>query len=371
MKSKTRPQSPGIGVAALAVALNASGEIQLTPAGEFRGIDGRPADAPAWVMDAQAADKVIAFCSSRPPVVLDYEHQTLFKEKNGQPAPAAGWFTGASMAFREGEGLFAKVELTERAKGFIASGEYKFVSPVLFYEKGTGRVVGLHSAALTNTPAIDGMDEVIAIAAASLTFAPTTTESLSMDIEDLLEQLRWLLNLPTMATKDEVLAELLKAVAAIKQANATEVAAANFSLAGLLAGKDARIAELSAATPDPAKFVSVDVMNSLRDQLAALTGQLNSGKVEEIVEAALTAGKLLPVQKDWAISLGRTNFAALTQHLESAPQIAALVSTQTGGKPPKDIATAALTADEAAMCRQMGISEEAFIKTKQAEAAQA
>lgn len=299
--------------------------MQLTPAGEFRGLDGRPGDAPAWIMDAQAANDVIAFCSARKtPFVIDYEHQTLFKEQNGQPAPAAGWFTGAALSFREGEGLFAKVELTERAKEYIASGEYKFVSPVMLYKKGTGRIIGLQSAALTNTPAIDGMDELIARAAASFTLDDSISqESLSMDIDDLLEQLRWLLNLPTMATAEEVTAELEKAVAAIKSSNATETAAANFRIDGLVTSQ---VAALSQARTD---------LKAATDKLAALGQEKSDAEVNGIVEAALTAGKLLPAQKDAAIDLGKANLAALSKMLDGASAIAALTDTQTKGQKPE------------------------------------
>jgi phage I-like protein len=356
MNRKNKSQSTGIGIAPLAVALNASGEIQLTPAGEFRAVDGRPAGIQSWVMDAQAANDVIAFCNKRQtPFVLDYEHQTLLKEQNGQPAPAAGWFTGADLTYREGEGLFAKVQLTERAREFIDSGEYKFVSPVILYNKKSGRVTGLHSAALTNTPAIDGMDEVIARAAASMTFDDTTNkESLSMDIEDLMEQLRWLLNLPTLATKDEIVAELQKAVTAIKQANTTEAAAANFSLTGLLKAKDTKIASLAQLQAD---------LKSAQDEVAGLKQEKADKEVSGVVEAALTAGKLLPAQKDAALALGKSNLESLKQMIEGAQPIAALSQTQTRGNPPEGAVDLNNPAELAALAQKHMDSEKAAGRT--------
>lgn len=361
----------GFGVAACSARLNAGGEIQLTPAGNFRGIDGRPADAEHWVMDAQAAQDVIAFCSARAnPFVIDYEHQTLLKEKNGQPAPAAGWFTGADLVYREGEGLFAKAQLTARAQEYVAAGEYKFISPVILYKKGSGRIVGLHSAALTNTACIDGMDDLLSLAAASFALdgasVETSQESLSMNIEELLEQLRWLLNLPTLATAEEISAELQKAVAQIKESNAAETAAASFSITGLVSGLNAQVAELSAATPDPAKFVSVDAMAALQTQVAALTAEKVEREVNGVVAAALTAGKLLPPQEKWARELGRTNMAALTAYLDTAQPVAALSGTQTGGAAPAGKPEGALNEAELAMCSALGVSAEDFKKTKAA-----
>ncbi len=368
----TKTKQIGVGVAACSLSLNADGELQLTPAGSFRGIDGRPAEVPAWNIDAGIAANVIAFNSSRAiDLVIDYEHQTLHKEKNGQPAPAAGWFKGSDLAYRENEGLFARAELTQRAKDYIAAGEYKYLSPVFFYDKKTGNVLGIHSAALTNTPNIDGMAEV-AIAAASAELAQFVTpnsQEITMDIEELLEQLRWLLNLPTLATKEDILAELQKAVAAIKASNPTETAAASFSIAGLVAGLNANVAALSAATPDPSKFAPVETMQALQAELSTLKAANQQREVDGVVVAALSQGKLLPAQEKWARELGMSNIAALNQYLETAQPIEALTGTQTGGKKPGgDEGVQKLGEAELAMCSQMGTDPEAFLKTKLADA---
>lgn len=371
MKSRSPKTSLSFAIAACSVVMNADGEIQLTPAGSFRGIDGRPKDAANWVMDAQAAAEVIAFCSARHnEFVIDYEHQTLLSEKNGQPAPAAGWFAGAALRWSEGEGLFAKVRWTANAQAFIDSEEYKYISPVILYEAGTGRVKGLHSAALTNYACIDGMDDVLSCAAARFTLTEAIKqESLTMDIEDLLEQLRWMLNLPALATAEEVTAELQKAVALIKADNTTETAAANFSLPGLLSAKDVQIAALKGVAPDPAKFVPVDVMTALQTELAALRSTQLANEIDGLVVAALSAGKLLPPQEGWARELGKSNLDLLRQHLDSATAVAALKGTQTGGVAPAGEAAGALTETELAMCRCMGTSPDDFKKTKAAQAA--
>lgn len=370
MKHKPTAKQTGIGIAVCSLTLSDAGELQLIPAVPFRGIDGRPADAPHWVIDAKIAANVIAFNSARTtPLVIDYEHQTLNKEKNGQPAPAAGWFGGADMFWRDGEGLFAKADLTQRAKDYIDADEYRFLSPVFYYKKGTGEILGLHSAALTNTPNIDGMAE-LAIAAASAELEQLTNEQeMTMDIEDLLEQLRWLLNLPTLATKDEVVAELQKAVAAIKQSNPTETAAANFSLVGLLSAKDASLAALSAATPDLSKFAPVEAMQQLQTEVAALRAEKVEREVDGVVVAALSAGKLLPPQEKWARDLGKVNMAALAAYLESAQPIDALTATQTGGKPPASQPQGELSESQLAMCTATGVSPEDFKKTLAAQAA--
>lgn len=372
-QAKSKPKKPalGFGIAACSVVMNDDGEIQLTPAGAFRGIDGRPKDAKNWVMDARAAAEVIAFCSAREnDFVIDYEHQTLLTEKNGQPAPAAGWFSGAALRWSEGEGLFAKVRWTANAQAFIDGEEYKYISPVILYEAGTGRVRGIHSAALTNYACIDGMDDVLSRAAASYSLNPETTtqESLTMDMEELLERLRYLLNLPTLTTPEQVAIELQKAVDLIKTSDPVATAAASFSITGLLADKDVQIAALKGAVPDPAKYVPVDAMQALQTELAALRGEKVARDVDAVVVAALSAGKLLPPQEKWARDLGSKDLDALNQYLDTATQVAALTGTQTGGKAPEGAAPGALDDAELAMCRSMGVSPEDFQKTKALQA---
>lgn len=363
MKSKllksVRRQS--VAFAACSFAINANGEVQLLPAGQFRARDGRPAECAHWLTNAEIASKLIADIAALVnPVVIDYEHQTFLSEENGQPAPAAGWFTAADMEWREGEGLFARVEWTERAKLHIENGEYKFISPVILYNKKTGSISKLINAALTNNAAIDGMEEVSARLSAVL----TQKESLTMDLEDLLESIRWMLNLPTLATQDEVIAELQKAVSLIKAGQPEAVAAANFSITGLLSTKDGQIAALKSASPDPAKYVPIDVMQALQTELATLRSDQVSRDVDGVVTAALLVGKLLPAQEAWARELGKANLTLLKQHVDTAQQIDALSRTQTNGVAPDGQAGDALSESELAMCRSTGVLPDEFKKTK-------
>lgn len=327
MSKKSTPSH--LALAACAFALTAGAEIQLLPAGEFRAIDGRPKDTPAWRIDAELAAALIADVDARAnPLVLDYEHQTLLAADNGQPAPAAGWFK--RLEWHE-DGLWAvDVEWTERARAMIEAGEYLYISPVFSYDRKTGAVLKLINAALTNNPALDGMD---AVAARFLTPEPPHEESLTMDIDELLNQLRWMLNLPALATAEEITADLQKAIDAIKSGNA-EAAAANFNLIGFLAGKDGEIAALKSAAPDPAKYVPVETVSAVQAELDALKAFATEREVGDVVAAALSSGKLLPAQKDWAVSLGKENMAALTGFLETAQPVAALAGTQTGGVAP-------------------------------------
>jgi phage I-like protein len=365
---------PGqVAIAVLASAVSASNEVQLLPSGQFRATDGRPKDVAYWFIDSAAAASIIQEIGGRDNrIVIDYEHQTLRTADNGQPAPAAGWFK--KLEWREGDGLYAiDVEWTERASEHIGSKEYLYISPVFSYDKKTGTVKRILNAALTNNPALDGMDEVALMAASKLLNDQSQMEALTMDVEEILKQLRWMFNLPTMATAEEIMAELQKAVDKIKS-DAPEEAAANFNLVGYLDQLNSNVAALNSevvalkdATPDPAKYVSVDAMQAVQTELASLKKQVNDGEVEDLVTTALTEGKLLPAQESWARELGGKDIAELRAYLDTAQPIAPLTKTQTKGNPGVD-PVGDLTEDELAICAQMGVSPDDYKKTKEATA---
>lgn len=333
-----------IAVAACSGEINsqAPAEIKLIPAGEFKARDGRPPGLSSWRLDAGTAGAVIASAArAKGDFVIDYEHQTLHSEGNGQPAPAAGWFK--ELEWREGDGLYAvDVRWTAKARALIEGGEYRYISPVFQYSKQTGVVTAVLMAALTNYPALDGHSDLAAMAAAK--FQSTTEDD--MDRKKLIA----LLGLADGAS-DEQIEQAMTALTA-------KALAADH--------KDAEIASLKAAgsRPDPALFVPVATFEALKSEVAALKATQTVGEVDALISQGLKDGKLLPVQKDWARELGTANVAALKGYLEKTPAIAALSGSQTGGKTPPDDGTTALSADELAVCRNLGVSAEEYRKTQ-------
>ncbi len=130
---------------------------RILPAGMFRATDGRPATLPGWKVDAQIAAQLIAAVHAQAnDLVIDYEHQSTQIPANGQPAPAAGWFK--RLEWRDGDGLYVvDARWTDRARAMIEAGEYRYLSPVFEFDGATGAVTRLHSLALTNTPALNGL----------------------------------------------------------------------------------------------------------------------------------------------------------------------------------------------------------------------
>lgn len=166
--------------------------VQLFPAGAFKARDGRPKDVRDgyWFIDSQVAGRLIAKAASRATdLVIDYEHQTLNSSENGQPAPAAAWFKGSALEWREGLGLFAiQVAWTKNAATMIAGKEYRYLSPVFSYDKITGEVLELHHVGLTNFPALDGMSSLQALAAAR--FSPPPQPTLHRPAHQLVSEIR-------------------------------------------------------------------------------------------------------------------------------------------------------------------------------------
>lgn len=343
-------------IAALTVDLaqlgTADGEaprtIKLLPAGEFRGRDGRPAECAVWTLNATLAAVLVAEASRRATrYVIDYEHQTLRSADNGKPAPASGWF--GTLEWRD-DGLYATdVEWTAAAAAMIVAGEYRYLSPVLTYDK-QGHVTGLLHVALTNNPALDQLPE-LQVAALSRLVSLTTTLSQENHMDELIEPLRWLFNLPVGTKAEDIKAPLQKLTDQLSGGQGT--AAASVDLPKLLAAQQTRIAALSASQADPARFVSVDTMRELQGQVAALTNQLQGNQVNELLTAALSDGRLLPAQEQWARDLGKSDISALQGYLATAPKIAALSGTQTDGKPPAGDAPAQ-DADLLAVCGMFG-----------------
>ncbi|WP_025122420.1 MULTISPECIES: phage protease [unclassified Serratia (in: enterobacteria)] len=362
-----------IAIASLALEITSGNVIQLFPAGKFRSGDIRPEECAHWLMDGTIAKRVIAKLAQRKnPIVIDYEHQTYHTEQNGEPAPAAGWWSGKNTAWREGVGLFAEgVEWTEKAAAHIAAKEYRFISPVFAYDASTGEVLAVANAALTNHPALDGMAPVQLAAARAYLTQVNPDEDPAMD--ELLKILRKLLGLPEDASEQDILSAL-QAIEAETAPPAEGSAAATALLALLKANKEEITALKTAvvaatakttvpAVVDPSKYVPVAVVTDLQTQMAALTQRLNGGDINEIIAAALASGHLIPAMEPWARDLGAKDVAMLRDYIKNAAPLA-LLTQQNGGIPPTGGDNHGLTATELNVARLSGLTPEDFAKAK-------
>lgn len=229
-----------------------------------------------FVMDEESAQSVIeAFREHGTDLPIDYEHQSLggaYASPTGQ-APAAGWIRSLR-AVRPGDddaaepGLFANVEWTEAARDKLAAKEYRYLSPVVIVRKRDRRVVALHSAALTNKPAIAGMKPIVNRENAGLTTSPAGVERLeeTTGAGEAVETLRLRLGL----------------------------------------GSDSDVET---------------VLMAADDRLATLTQEAAEREAREKVVAAIRAGKLTAAQREWAVSLALKDAAAFDEWMASAPVV--------------------------------------------------
>ena len=326
------------------------GRIQLLPYGKFRATDGRPTDVEAWyVTDTNGADVVSFANNQKNPLPIDYEHQILHSLNKGKEAPSAGWM---EYFYFTPQGIFADVRWTNKAAEYIKNGEYRYISAVFAYDTN-GYVRKLFHAALTNTPALDGMGE--AMVAASVQFLNQQKDEPAMD-KKLQAALCALLALKADASE----AEITEKVTALSAAKGDSPVAL-LDVYAKLAEKEQSVAALSlqADKPDPAKFVPVEQVAALQADFNALKASVETDKKDALITAALSQGKLAPALKDWAQSL---SVAALTDYLAKAPAMAALSGDpQAKGEPENKVA--ALSAGEAAAAKALGMTEQDYAKT--------
>lgn len=306
-------------------------EAHLLPVGPFRSDDGRPVECKAWLLDSVIAKKLIALAASKKTdMLIDYEHQSLRSIENGKPAPAAGWCPN-TLEWRDGKGLYAvQIGWTESAKRRIGDKEYRYISCVFSYSAKTGEVLEIISFALTNTPAIDGLEALADMARVALARGSDLSTKAGAKTMD--ENEKKVASLTTQNT------ELNNKVATLTTQN-TE-------LSGKVGALTTQNAELAA------KVAAID------SEKAAAALAADKAKCTEMIQAALTAGTLTPAEKSYA---EKKNLADLTEYLGTKNPLA-LLSKQANAK--EGDGNHGLSDVELATCTKMGVTPEEFAKNK-------
>lgn len=313
----------------LALALNSTGNeapdwIQLTPAGPtLEGRDGR-----TWKMDDADAEAVVAaFAAHGQDLPVDFEHSTQEKGAKGEPAPAVGWITELEA---RNSALWGKVDWLDAGREAVASRAYRYASPVFNFGRATKAVSKVLSVGLTNQPNFQ-------LTALNREGAQ---EDCTMD-KDALEAL----GLKEGASDSDILT-------AINKLKSDEQEARN-----------------RAETPDTSKFVPKADYDLAMNRIRSFEGEAEKRANAEItaaVDAAVEAGKIAPSSRDYHTAAcrsegGLANFQAM---VEASPVIAA--KTDLDNRDPDKGATA-LSSEEIAACRALGMSETEFAKAKAEE----
>jgi len=253
-----------------ALAALASTAVDLSgndPPKEFRIFEGGVVKTTKgeFLFDAQAAESVMAaYRQHGVDLTIDYDHHSL-STAQGVKAISAGWF---QLELRDGDLWAANVRWNPPAVEHFAKGEYRYFSPLFDYERASLRITNLINNALTNTPAMDGIEALIA--------ASATTGDSTMN--------------------EEEIKKLLAKVAALETS---------------VSDKDRQIATLQGQTATAALATTVGLATTAKDGdvQAAVTGLVRfQASVLEVLE-----------KKDPATALG-----ALTALKEKAGEVAAL-----------------------------------------------
>ena len=354
---------PRVAVLEAALTPAADGWHQLLPSGAFAARDGRPFDVEGgqWHLDEQTAGVLIAKARKLgQDILIDYDHQTLKTDQNGQPAPAAGWFNADEILWREGEGLFIKPRWTEKAAAHLAAGEYRFLSAVFPYD-ANGRPLELRMAALVNDPGVVGMQALAALAAQFNSTTHSSKEEPQMN--ELLKKLLAKLGIEVPAdgqlTGEQETAALSALDAALDKSK--KVPELEQSVAALKAAPPAQ------GQVDLDKYVPKETYNALVQQVAVLSAKVDTTDAETVLKDAREQGKIVAAEESYLREFAtQKGVAALKALLEPRPALAALSAQQTTNLPdPKPKGTAVLSAEDKYAADHLGISHADFAKTKE------
>ncbi|CAM3975204.1 phage protease [Phaeobacter inhibens] len=311
-------------ITTIALALNAEGDsvpdwIQLTPPGpHLTGRDGRQ-----WRLTNP--DAVVAeFARNRADLPVDFEHATQVKGAKGDAAPAVGWIK--ELEARNGA-IWGRVEWNDAGRNSIASKGYRYVSPVFTFTKAAKEISKMISAGLTNQP--------------NLELAALNTEDRQGGADEVLPMNKAILEalgLPENASDLDV-------VTAINKMKTDEATARN-----------------RAENPDSGKFIPRADYDLAMNKLSAFETAEKERQDEAIntaVGAAIEAGKIAPSSRDYHVAACRSEggLEKFQQLVDASPVIAA--DSELRDKTPT-AQNKALSPDELAICRQMGLTPEEF-----------
>lgn len=356
------------------------GWYQLLPVGPFKARDGRPFDVASghWQLDGQIAAALIARAKGLgQDILIDYDHQTLKTDQNGQPAPAAGWYNADEIEWREGAGLFIKPRWTDRAAALVAAKEYRFLSAVFPYD-ALGRPLELRMTAITNDPGVVGMQALAALSALPASSLMSTqpgqlaTPIKEISMNEHLIALLGKLGIQPGADGQLTAEQGTAALAALDTLQASAKKA--LELEAALSAEKASLAALKAQPVqqsgqiDLAQYVPVATYNALVTQVAALTAQVDTTDAATLIKDARTQGKVVAAEEEYLTAYAaQKGVAALKALLDPRPAIAALAASQTSAVTlPEKKGDAVLSAEDKYAADQLGITHEAFAKAKQA-----
>lgn len=296
-------------------------EVKILPLGLVKSQKGD------FMVDDESVQLIIEhFKDRRLDLVIDYEHQTL---KDIQ-APAGGWITD----IRKGEdAIVAKVKWTDKAAEYLKNKEYRYLSPVVMVGKKDRKAREIHSVALTNTPAIDGMFALVN--SIDIADYEDNKEESKMDLKELAR----LLGLPETATEEEIKKTLNEAGKALEDKSkegaaeekstdgAKETEGGSEPVANSNKISDSVILSLlglkeDAKTEDvAASIMALKSGGTDTKELLALKQEMAKRNAQDMVQMALKEGKITAAQKEWAEAYALSDKEGFQAFMDKAPVV--------------------------------------------------
>lgn len=310
--------------------------VHLLPAGTFTGVDGR---GPFLIDDA---DRLIA--GSMTPgrkLPIDINHAIDHLSSEGKDTPAVGWIV--SLETRD-DGIWGRVEWTERGRALVAGKAYGFVSPVFTHTtKEPRRVLQLLRASLCNDPNL-------------ILTALHTRHQKELEMN---KQLREALGLAADADDNAVLDGVRTAL------NTSTTVAAGLSKIALAAGlaatadADAIVTAINARKGDATTIEALESqVTALNTRLTEVTTATAQKEAERVVDAAITAGKIVPALRDRYIARHVKEPAEVEAEIKLLPSLnsGGLAGRRDLDNPDNE----GLSDTDLAVCQQMGLDPKAF-----------
>jgi phage I-like protein len=299
--------------------------VHILPLGNIEGRDGRNFNLP------NPAAVIEAFAANGADLPVDFEHQAAnAADKNG-PIPAAGWIKALKAT---AEGVFAKIDWTDRARGMIQAKEYRYISPVIVYDKATRQVGRISGAGLVHRPNL----QLQALNAQEPPPKGMTQDQDKSGPEEVASVLR-MLGLSPDATASEAVAALLEHLAAKKAGSAKQGA------------------------PEKVEVSAVQSMLEEAAQSHAVTiARTNSERVMGKIARAVEQGFITPGMRSWAEALCSQSEASFDDFCAKAgPTFGYLLKPAAPGGTPQGQKTQVKGDPVAeAICAQLGLKPDAL-----------
>jgi phage I-like protein len=298
-------------------------------------------------------------------LVIDYEHQTLDRGI----APAAGWIK--TLEARD-EGLWARVEWTERAQAYISNREYRYLSPVITLNKQTRQPMELLNAALTNCPAINNQTPLVARLGQTERKIEASgnmpkISQINQEGEEqgiMINRIKSLLDMEPEAGDDQV----VETIETWKLARSDKLQVTDNLIEALGLARGTSVEKMLGRIE--ALKVEVEAGRESRDELVRLQEQIAQEKAEAMIQEALKTGRTSP--EELARGGGRLKDLAYQdpeffQVLILGRPVHSIMPLTRLGIDEGNHNQQGLSDEAIILCKAMGISPEQFQKARNSE----